>query len=327
MARLASGTQQGIFWAVLTALIWAAYPVVTRVSVTQSLDPADLFALRFGISALLFAPYLVLRAAALPRNAWLHGVGLALCQGTLAGLVIAGLQFAPASHASALVQGIIPAWMLVGVLAAGQTFHRRSKRGLLLVSAGALALVASAAATADSRAVHADLMFLLASLLGAGYVLQTRRYGLPATAAAAFVAVYSAIGFLPWYVASRSDLVGHLARVPAFEIGLQALYQGVLVGVVSFIALNRAIASLGSMKVSAFISGVPILTAILGVPILGEAPSPTEYGALALITLGAFLVGRSDPGAASTRSPPSSLAHHRPGDAEVDPNNARASPA
>ncbi len=283
-ATAAIGPLQGILCAALVMLIWAGYPVVTRMSVAQTLSPEDLFALRFGISALVFLPYLAWRAGALPGDAWLKGIGLALCQGTLAALVIAGLELAPARHASALVQGVLPAWVLIaGAVFLGRRFQRSGARGVALIAAGVAMFVAGSGAAFDREMLRGDLMFLLASLLACGYFLQTRRFRLPPAAAAAFVAVYSAVGFLPWYVLSAE---APFARVPAAELMVQVLYQGVLVGCVSFVALNRAIIALGSTRTSAFISAVPVLTALIAIPVLGEHPPLADCAALALITVG-----------------------------------------
>jgi len=306
-ARPGASAWQGVLWAALAMVIWAAYPVVTRASVTQTLSPQDLFALRFGISAVLFVPYLAWRAAALPASAWIKGIGLALCQGTLAALVIAGLAWAPASHASALVQGVIPAWVLIaGAVFLGRRVRRGSARGVTLILVGVATLVASSSAF-DGQVLRGDLMFILASLLACGYVLQMRHFRLPPTAAAAFVAVYAAIAFLPWYLLSTDH---SFARVSSSELILQALYQGVLVGVVSFIALNRAIATLGSMKASAFISAVPVLTAIIAIPVLGEQPPLADCAALVMITLGAVLASRVPLEAATPPAP--SICEHGP---------------
>ena len=284
------GPLRGVLWAALTVIIWAAYPAVTRLSVTQTLSPEDLFALRFGISAALFVPCLVRCAAALPGDAWIKGIGLALCQGTLAALLISGLALAPASHASALVQGVIPAWVLiVGAVFLGRRFGPGGACGVALIAAGAAAFVLGSGAAFDGEVLQGNLMFLLASLLASGYVLQARHFRLPATAAAAFVAVYSAIAFLPWYFLSAGN---PFPRVSSAELALQGLYQGVLVGFVSFIALNRAIAVLGCAKTSAFLSAVPVLTAIVAIPILGEQPPLAECVALVLITLGVGLASR-----------------------------------
>ena len=94
--------------AAVVVLIWASYPVATRAGVTGSFAPHDLVALRFGVAALLFLPYLALQCRAIRRDAWLQGVPLTLFQGAgMAALVICGLQFAPASHAAALGPGVV----------------------------------------------------------------------------------------------------------------------------------------------------------------------------------------------------------------------------
>jgi len=316
---------RGVLWAALTVIIWAAYPAVTRLSVTQTLSPEDLFALRFGISAVLFVPCLARFAGALPGDAWIKGIGLALCQGALAALVIGGLTLAPASHASALVQGVIPAWVLiVGAAFLGQRFRLASAGGVALIAAGAATFVLGAGAAFDRRVLQADFMFLLASLLACGYVLQARHFRLPATAAAAFVAVYSAVAFLPWYFLYAGN---PFVRASAAELALQGLYQGVLVGFVSFIALNRAIALLGCGKTSAFISAVPVLTASIAIPILGEQPPLAECVALVLITLGVGLASRKP--AENARPIPPLLRGERglARLAEPKPEHARASTA
>ena len=325
-ARVTSvGSLRGVLWAALTVTIWAAYPAVTRLSVTQTLSPEDLFALRFGVSAVLFVPCLARCAAALPGNAWFKGIGLALCQGALAALLIGGLELAPASHASALVQGVIPAWVLiVGAVFLGRSFRRGSACAVALIGAGVAAFVLGSGAALDFEVLQGDLMFLLASLLACGYVLQARHFRLPATAAAAFVAVYSAIAFLPWYFLSA----GHpFIRASSAELALQGLYQGVLVGFVSFIALNRAIAVLGSGKTSAFISAVPVLTAIIGIPILGEQPPLVECVALVLITLGVGLASLKPEGNAQPICPPALGESDAAKFAEPKSERARASTA
>jgi len=299
---LAAGVawQRGALWAALTVVIWAAYPAVTRLGVTRTLAPEDLFALRFGISALLLVPYLAWRASALPGGAWVKGIGLALCQGTLAGLAIVGLELAPARHASALIQGVIPAWLLiVGAVFLGQRFGRRSAWVVTLIAAGVAALVIGSSAL-DEQVLRGDFMFLLASLLACGYILQTRHYRLPPTATAAFVAVYCAIGFLPWYFLSGAH---SLAQASAAELALQTVYQGVLIGCVSFIALNRAIAGLGCMRTGAFLSAVPVLSAIIAIPVLGEYPSLVDCAALVLITLGVGLASREPQKEAASSAP------------------------
>ena len=92
--------------AVAVVLITSVYPSLTRLSVTTTLTPADLLLFRLGIGGLVFAPYLVRHAREIPLSDWLSGVPLSFLHGWgMAGCVVFGLQFAPASHAAALGPG------------------------------------------------------------------------------------------------------------------------------------------------------------------------------------------------------------------------------
>jgi drug/metabolite transporter (DMT)-like permease len=128
------------------------------------------------------------------------------------------------------------------------------------------------------------MMFLAASALGALYVLQLHNWGIGVMQGAAIVSLYSALVVLPWHLWSTSDLA--LTRIPAAELLWQVLWQGVLIGCVSLIALNQAISQLGSERSSAFVALVPVLTAVLALAFLGETPSPVELIALVVISAG-----------------------------------------
>src|SRR5262245_28184630 len=168
-ARPLSGTA----WAAVVILIWAGYPAVTRLSVTRTLQPEDLFALRFGISAALFLPYLVRSAAVLSGGIWTKGIGLTACQGTVAGLVIGGLQCSPARHASALVQGVMPVCvLLLGALFCNQSLRRPSTAAIVLIALGAALLVGGGQVGFSRQTLVGDLLFLVAAFLAGGYVLQ-----------------------------------------------------------------------------------------------------------------------------------------------------------
>jgi drug/metabolite transporter (DMT)-like permease len=126
-------------------------------------------------------------------------------------------------------------------------------------------------------------MFLCASALGALYVLQLRNWGVGVMQGAAIVSLYSALVVVPWYLWSAPL---PLWRVAPAEILWQVLWQGVLIGCVSLIALNHAIFRLGSERSSALVALVPVLTAILAALFLGEIPSALEIAALVTISAG-----------------------------------------
>jgi len=272
--------------AVLTVLIAASYPVATRAGVTGSFAPQDLILLRFGVGALIFLPYLLWHFSAIRKDIWLQGLPLTLFQGAgMAGLVICGLQFAPASHAAALGPGASPAWVAVlGFLVFSKRPMFRTMMGAALCIAGVVTLTLCSASSVQSATVLVgDLMFLAASALGALYVLQLRKLGIGPIQSAAIVTLYSALVVVPWHFSTMSDTLLHAAPK---EIIWQVLWQGVLVGCVALIALNHAIARLGPERSSALVAFVPVLTALLAIMFLGEIPSMTEAAAILVISTG-----------------------------------------
>jgi drug/metabolite transporter (DMT)-like permease len=284
----------GYFAAAVAVLIWAAYPVATRAAVTGSFSAQDLVTLRFGIAALLFVPYLALHWRSMGRTAWLRGVPLTLFQGAgMGALVICGLQFAPATHQAALGPGVSPAWVvLLGFLLLARRPSARAIIGGALCAIGVLALAGWSAAAQSAAVLAGDAMFLGASALGALYVLQLRNWGVGAMQGAAIVSLYSALVVVPWHLWSAPL---PLWRVAPAEILWQVLWQGILIGCVSLIALNHAISRLGSERSSALVALVPVLTSILALLFLGEIPSAIEVAALVMISAGvsiAALPGR-----------------------------------
>jgi drug/metabolite transporter (DMT)-like permease len=293
--------------AAIAVLIWASYPVATRAGVTGAFEPQDLVLLRFGVGALFFLPYLAMHFRTIPREAWLRGVPLTAFQGAgMAALAICGMQFAPASHASALGPGVVPVWVaLLGFL----LFSKRPSAGTIvgagLCAVGVIALTGWSASAAHPSALAGDAMFLAASALGALYVLQMRSWGIGAIQGAAIVTLYSALIVVPWHLWSAS---GALWQVAPFELLWQVLWQGVLIGCIALVALNHAIARLGPERSSALVALVPALSTVLGFLFLGEVPSSVEIAAIlaisAGVSIGAFRSYAGSPAASSAAAKP-----------------------
>jgi len=275
----------GYVAAAIAVLITASYPVATRAGVTGSFAPHELVTLRFGVGALLFLPYLLLHWRKVGRAAWLQGLPLTLFQGAgMGALVICGLQLAPANHAAALGPGVNPAWVaLLGFVVFAKRPSSRIVVGATLCAIGVLALAWWGSAERNMTVLAGDAMFLTASALGALYVLQLRNWGVSAIQGAAIVSLYSALVVVPWYLWSAP---APMWRVAPLELCWQVLWQGVLIGCISFVALNHAISRLGAERSSALVALVPVLAAVLGFIFLGEVPSATEIAAFVAISAG-----------------------------------------
>ncbi len=83
---------------------------------------------------------------------------------------------------------------------------------------------------------------------------------------------------------------GTLAVASWSDIGLQAFVQGVLTAIVSLLLYGRAVGILGASSGAAFAALCPALTALLGIPILGEWPTSTDWAAISLISAGVYIV-------------------------------------
>jgi drug/metabolite transporter (DMT)-like permease len=274
--------------AALAVLIWAAYPVATRAGLNGAFAPAELIALRFGVAALVFLPYLAFHFRRIERGAWLRGVPLTLFQGAgMGALVICGLQFAPANHQAALGPGVNGAWVaLLGLLVFARQPSSRALIGAGLCALGVLVLTYGSAQQAQPRVLLGDCMFIAASALGALYVLQLRNWGVGAIQAAAIVSVYSGLAVAAYHLCFAP---GNPVQAAPAEVIWQVLWQGLLIGCISLVAFNHAIARLGAERASALIAAVPVLTAILALIFLGEMPSVAETAACFVISAGVLL--------------------------------------
>ena len=104
--------------------------------------------------------------------------------------------------------------------------------------------------------------------------------------AAALVATGSLVIYLPIYVVLYG---ARLAQIPFADLAVQALFQGILVTIVSIVLYGRAVVILGASAGAAFGALVPALSALLAIPLLGEWPQATDWAAIIVISAGVYL--------------------------------------
>jgi drug/metabolite transporter (DMT)-like permease len=73
-------------------------------------------------------------------------------------------------------------------------------------------------------------------------------------------------------------------------MALQAFVQGLLTAILSLLLYGRAVSILGASSGAAFAALCPAMTALLGIPILGEWPTLTDWTAISLISAGVYIV-------------------------------------
>ncbi len=291
MQPAGSNDLKGAACAVAAVSIWASWSVITRLAVTTNLDASDIAALRFGVAGLLLAPVVVRRGLARER---LGSIGLAVLVAGLGApyaLVAAGgLRFAPASDQAALNPGCMPLFVaLIAAVVLGEKPSTARKSGIALILAGALIIVGGTTAWAAGRSglrTFGDALFLVASFLTACGTVVMRQAKLDPLHATALVSTGSLAIYLPIYLGWHGV---HLVLVPLPELAVQAIFQGVVVTIISLVLYGRAIAVLGASGAAAFGALVPALSALFAIPVLGEWPNEPDWAGIVLISTGVYL--------------------------------------
>jgi drug/metabolite transporter (DMT)-like permease len=284
----------GFAWAALAVAMLSGWFVVTRFSVTRELRIWDITALRFGIGAILLAPAVLRRERWLALAAWPEGLLFMLLWGVPFVLLVAlGLQRTSAAEAAAITPTLMP--VFAGLFARAFLREEQGRTrwlGYGAIVAGLVCLVTAGAAAHGAPSPAGLCALALAAAMWAICTLLFRRSGLTPIEAAALICIWSALLFIPAYL-----LLGlsRLGLASTGEIALQAGYQGVLMSGVAIVAFNRAVSLLGAAAATAIIALMPAVASILAIPVLGEAPTPIESIATAIIVIGVLLAAAPAP--------------------------------
>jgi drug/metabolite transporter (DMT)-like permease len=279
---------RGSLYGLAAVSIWASWIVAVRLGIRTSLAPGDIVAIRFGVAGLILLPYLLKKGLAVDRLGWTGLAAIMLGGGAPMVLVsYSGLLFAPAAHAASLYTALIP--LYVAILAAvvlGEGFTVAKRLGLVLIVTGVLGIVWGAGGMIGSRQNIGHAMFIGAGMLWACYVVTMRKARLDGLHAAAIAAVGSLVAYVPVYAIIFGT---SLFNAPWRDLALQAFVHGLLVAVISFWCIGRAVSILGASNGSAFAALAPAITAILAIPILGEWPATSDWIAMLLISGGVYI--------------------------------------
>jgi drug/metabolite transporter (DMT)-like permease len=281
----AVGRLSGWLWGGTAALVWGGYMAFARAGVVGGLAPIDFALLRFLPAALIMLPFLARRGL---RDAGGIGWGRGAVLTALAGpafILLGTLSFlwAPLAHAAVLQPGMVTLGaMALAVLLLGERVPGLRWVGAGVVVAG-LALVSGAGLT-GGEAWRGDLCFVAAGLLWALFTVASRRWRVDPLAATAVVSVLGGLVAVPLWLA-LGDASALLAQGWGV-IGVQALVQGPLSGVLAVYAFSRAVAALGAARAALFPAMVPVVAVLLGLPVAGEWPTAGQWLGLAVVMAG-----------------------------------------
>jgi drug/metabolite transporter (DMT)-like permease len=279
---------RGALYGLVAVCIWAGFIVVSRLGVQTSLTPWDVAAIRFSVAGPLLFPHLWSKGLALDRLGWTGVTAIFIgCGAPMVLLVNAGLLFAPAAHGGALFPGVMP--LMVAILAGAvlkEPFTPPKAAGLALIVIGAIAVVWITGGAVGTTQNIGHALFLAAGFVWACYTVAMRRARLDGLHAAAIAGVGSFVLYLPAYALLAGTSV---LAAPAFDIALQGIVQGVLTAIFALLLYGRMVGLLGATGGAAFVALTPAVTALMGIPILGEWPSAIDWGAIAMISIGVYV--------------------------------------
>lgn len=261
-------------------LIWAGWMVQTRFLSLGVMNLYDLTALRFAFAAAVLFPVLI------KKGPVVQSVGKSLALTAALGapyvLIVAyGMQLAPASQASAIINGAMVATSaLLGALILKEKISRPRAIGVSVLIFG-MGLLVFTRASGSFNLGH--LVFGIGGLLWSTYTILGKKWKVDPIHATAVVAVYSAVFYLPIYLVFLKPAV---ASLPASTLLIHGFYQGVLVSGAALFLFSLGVARLGASTASLFMPLVPLITLFLGATFLKEIPTERELVAIALVVSG-----------------------------------------
>ena len=295
----------GVLYALVTVAIWVSFIIVARVMAHKTLTPFDIGFVRFIAAAMILVPWgfwWVRNERAKNPNSpsWLGLSPLSFKLSALIGMIAgigyscfaySGFFFAPASHASVLMPGMLPLWtaMLAFFILKTPITPRRAI-GLALIACAAV-LVGGASvwrSLGGGDVWKGDVLFLCASFCWGSYTVIARKNALAAIPATIAVSVFAVLTYVPIYavLAFMQFVPSQLSAAPWSEIVLQGFLQGVLSVVISGITFVKMVEIFGPVRSTMITSVVPPMSAMGAVMLLGEPLGWNLVVGLALTTIG-----------------------------------------
>ena len=280
------------FAAALAAVsVWAGWLPVTRLAVVTRLRPEDVAALRFAIAGAVLSPVLMLHWREIPWRRPLVLVPLLAGAGVPYQLLFGhGLAIANSGQAAVLGPGLVSSFVAVfAVLFLGERLGGAQLAGLAVTLIGVAGVIGR-----DLFGGRAHLggygLIIAGSMSWASYTVASRALALRPLVNAAAVAVVNALVYLPIYLALGGG--AQLAALPAGDLWLQGVYQGVVTAVLALIAFAFAVDRLGAAVAASVTPLSPVLATLFGWLLLGDRVDLATVIGLAAVAGGVVIVNR-----------------------------------
>jgi drug/metabolite transporter (DMT)-like permease len=277
--------------------IYGGQFVSVRWGLLSGLSPYDMAALRFIFAGAVMLPFFLRAGVAdCAGLGWRKGLVLAMTGGVpLTVLSNIGLMFAPAAHASAIQPGMVA---VTATTLAYLGMRARVPFGAAVGFAtvlGGLAAIAVAGSTGQEGGltVLGDAIFVICGLGWGIFTWLCGRWQVPSVTGASIVSVLSAVAFLPAYLLFLEPGLGR-ATWPV--IAFHGINQGIFNVAIGLLLWAYGTRTLGVALAARFPPMIPVLGTLIGIPALGEIPSPLAGFGVAGIVVGLLIAAAAGTG-------------------------------
>jgi drug/metabolite transporter (DMT)-like permease len=270
--------------------IYAGMFAVGRHGAMHGLNGFDQTAIRFAVSAVIVLPfaYRCGRDAVARLGARRLATLFVLGGAPYSVVFLGGLVFAPVAFGAALVPGLQPvAVMAVMRVWSGQRPDPARALGAGICLAGLLTMLIGAKGSSGPELWIGIALFLVAAALWGSYAAALKMWAVDPTEVLATTAPLSALVYLPAYLVWRG--LGPIETAPLDALMIQAVYQGLFVGVIALVLYALAVKIAGSTTISSIAPAMPLLATTIALVFLDERPGIAQWIGLGIVTLGLFV--------------------------------------
>ena len=279
----------GLFAAISTVMIWAAFMLITRSAVQSNFTVEEILVLRLIPGVIVMIPVMWKLGVMPIGQSWPRAIILMIGASAVFPYIISkGLAYAPASDGGALAPGMLPFWTALAAYALAREVpgpRRRFGLGMILVGAVIVSLWSIQSGASD-EAWKGHLLFLTGSGLWAVYSVIFRQSGLTPLHGLVIGLFWGGLIVTPLLLVS-----GNVSFTEANwdDIAAMILVQSFVIGIMATVLFSYAVRLLGAAEFAAFGALTPILALLGGVLFLGEALTYLKIFGVILVAVGVFL--------------------------------------
>ncbi|MGE4553278.1 MAG: DMT family transporter [Desulfovibrionaceae bacterium] len=274
---------------IVASVLWASSFIALKVAF-RSYDPMVVLFGRMLLASLCFlAMWRNFRGVRYRPGDWKPLLFMAFCEPCLYFVFEStALLYTDVSQAGMIV-AMLPLMMGVGAsIFLGEHLSPRTWAGFATAILGACWLSASSQATADSpNPIFGNFMEFVAMICATGYMITLKRMSVryPPLFLTAIQAFCGTVFYLPLLFLPSTVLPTVFDPLGAAAI----LYLGVGITLGAYGLYNYGTSRIPASQASAFTNLIPVVTLVLGVALLNERLTATQYLASALVLLGVWL--------------------------------------